>query len=291
MRQVFYEEFDSFYYYSGSTQNWEMQDYHFHKEYEVILFLCDGASIAIGGRVYTMKYGDLCLIHNREYHKTMGAEGKEYKRYVLMFDPDFVTRIEAAMNYDFTKHFVKASEGMFHKLHLSGTRLGETIELFKRVESCSHSGGAAAGKISLQLKILELLLHIDQMYDFFVQADEDHSVPAEEMGESQVKERIEQIKKYIGVHVDEKLEQEDIARKFFISKSYLSHYFKKETGFTLGQYITNRKISKAKDMLRRGFSVTETAIALSYQSDSHFIHTFRQITGTTPKKYAMEKEL
>jgi len=36
--------------------------------------------------------------------------------------------------------------------------------------------------------------------------------------------------------------------------------------------------------------VTETAVALSYNSDSHFINTFKKNTGTTPKKYATEKQ-
>ena len=38
MRQEgFYEEFHSFYYYSGSTRSWKMKGLHIHKEYELLL--------------------------------------------------------------------------------------------------------------------------------------------------------------------------------------------------------------------------------------------------------------
>ena len=40
MRQEgFYEEFHSFYYYSGSTRSWKMKGLHIHKEYELLLFM------------------------------------------------------------------------------------------------------------------------------------------------------------------------------------------------------------------------------------------------------------
>lgn len=90
-------------------------------------------------------------------------------------------------------------------------------------------------------------------------------------------------------HIDEKLELDDLAETFYVNRYYLSHYFKKETGFTLNQYITNQKIIAAKKMLSSGLSVTEVAMGLSYNSDSHFISTFKKNTGITPGKYAKEK--
>jgi AraC-like DNA-binding protein len=45
----------------------------------------------------------------------------------------------------------------------------------------------------------------------------------------------------------------------------------------------------AKKMLRSGMSVTEAALRLSYNSDSHFISTFKKMTGITPGKFAKGK--
>lgn len=318
---VTYEEFHSFYYYSGSSQNWKMTGYHFHKEYELILFLCDGAELSIGDRVYKAEAGDLFLIHNQEYHKTEGADGVEYRRFVLMFDPEPVKQAEAVFRYPFTKYFEHRPAEFSHKLHLTEEPLAETIRLFENIENHCHEKDRKTGETAVQLGILELLLYVNQVYDFFLQdkraggeADgaELYRAKSDAAGTSgpgmaesasngrepslydnqcfHGKDRILQIKNYVGEHVDEKLDLEQIADRFYLSRDYLSHYFKKETGFTLGQYITIRKMERAKTLLRQGFSVTETAVALSYHSDSHFINTFKRMTGTTPKKYAAVKK-
>lgn len=297
-KRIFYEEFNSFYYYHGSTANWEMQGFHFHKEYEVLLFMSEGASVSFENRVYQAGVGDLILISNREYHKTAGAYPGQYERYVLMFEPELITYAEKAFGYPFAKYFENRSVDFNHMVKLSGERLKTVIRLFHKIEMAYHNKNGDEDRVSLQLAVLEMMVELNRIYDFF----ERETVTAQSHGLEAIsgetnqesircdRERVEQIKKYITGHVDEKLDLEELAGRFYMNRHYMSHYFKRETGFTLGQYITTQKITRAKELLKQGFSVTETAIALSYNSDSHFINTFKKMTGTTPKKYAGETE-
>lgn len=64
----------------------------------------------------------------------------------------------------------------------------------------------------------------------------------------------------------------------------------KETGFTLTQYVSNQKIIAAKALLKDGHSVTDVALKLSYNSDSHFIEVLNKMTGIMPKKYTQSKK-
>lgn len=328
MRQEgFYEEFHSFYYYSGSTRSWKMKGLHIHKEYELLLFMSGGASIRIGSRMYQTRPGDLFLINNREYHKTEGAEGAAYSRYVLMFDPDWILGLEPALGYRFSRLFEDREEGGV-RLHLSGGTLEQVIRQMERIEGYSRRREDEAGQVLLKLCILELLVKLDEFSHSLEAGGGDDwencgragwekagrepgggrgreagSGVAQEPGSGMSREagsgvgqepgttpreRVEQIKTYVRDHVDERLDLEDIARQFYISSHYLSHYFRRETGFTLGQFIAQAKIDRAKELLQKGFSVTDTAISLSYNSDSHFINTFKRLTGTTPKRYASE---
>lgn len=321
MRQEgFYEEFHSFYYYSGSTRSWKMKGLHIHKEYELLLFMSGGASIRIGSRMYQTRPGDLFLINNREYHKTEGAEGAAYSRYVLMFDPDWILGLEPALGYRFSRLFEDREEGGV-RLHLSGGTLEQVIRQMERIEGYSRRREDEAGQVLLKLCILELLVKLDE-FSRSLEAGggdgwensgragwgkdgreaggdvgrEPGGSVGREPGTTTRKqgtalpdrERVEQIKSYVREHIDERLDLEDIARQFYISSHYLSHYFRRETGFTLGQFIAQAKIDRAKELLQKGFSVTDTAISLSYNSDSHFINTFKRLTGTTPKRYASE---
>lgn len=286
--QAFFEKFDSLYYYHGSTQNWKMKGYHIHNQYEIILFLSEGAVMEIGNRRYEACAGDLFLLNNKEYHRSSGAVGKEYNRYVLMFEEKILRAAENAMGYEFTKYFERRPDGFVHKLHLNDTYLKEIEQKFSAVEVCIAKKDGYAYDTKIALAILDLVMSINEKYEFFIPNPfVEHEIEFKKL--SSQHERIEQIKKYVTDHIEEKLEVDDIAKEFYISSYYLSHQFKKETGFTLLQFITNQKVTAAKRMLKKGYSVTDVAGRLSYNSDSHFISTFKKQTGTTPKKYATEK--
>lgn len=292
--RVFFEEFDSIYYYHGSTQNWSMNGFHFHKQYEIILFLNDGATLEVENCVYPVKKGDLFLINNKEYHRTCGVEGKDYARYVLMFDPEMLSSMKDAFQYDFKEFFEQRRENFMHKLSLEGENLAKIERLFLEVEQYTGEKDDPVAKVNLKLTILRLLIAVNEMYHFLVYDANESILPEQESVdfESPVlyRERIEQIKKYICIHAEDKLDLDHIAQKFYMNRYYLSHYFKKETGFTILQYITNQKMMLAKTLLRDGVSITEAAIRLSYSSDSHFISVFKKNVGITPKKYAQSKK-
>jgi len=90
--KIFFEQFEALYYFHGSSQNWEMTNFHVHDQHEILLFLSHGSSLEIGNRLYLPKPGDLFFINHKEYHRTRGVPGKLYERYVLQFAPAFLRR-------------------------------------------------------------------------------------------------------------------------------------------------------------------------------------------------------
>ncbi|WP_077610032.1 AraC family transcriptional regulator [Clostridium sp. Marseille-P2415] len=292
--RVFFEEFDSLYYFHGSSENWAMQGFHFHNQYEIILFLTDGALMEIGNRTYHVKAGDLFFINNKEYHRTSGPEGKNHNRYVLMFEPELLTQMAEAFHYDFAMFFEERPDPFIHRLHLAGEKLEKVEKLFGKIERNMNSENRKESSVRVKLSILELITAVNEMYQFFIEEEKNkHFVGWEEERRRQefkdpilYRERIEQLKKYIAAHAEERLDLDEISRRFYMNRYYLSHYFKKETGFTLMQYVANQKIIAAKALLKEGHSVTDVALRLSYNSDSHFIAVFKKLTGITPKKYA-----
>ncbi len=91
---------------------------------------------------------------------------------------------------------------------------------------------------------------------------------------------------YIYAHVRERITVNDIADAICISPAYLSRIFKQETGISISEYIRQRKIDMAKNLLRfSDYDLSSIAYMLSYSSQSHFIQHFRSQTGVTPKAY------
>lgn len=91
---------------------------------------------------------------------------------------------------------------------------------------------------------------------------------------------------YIYAHIKERITIEDLAGYTQLSASYLSRLFKKELGVSVSDYIREKKIEKSQNLLKYcDYSLIEIANYLSFSSQSHFIQTFKQFAGMTPKKY------
>ena len=91
---------------------------------------------------------------------------------------------------------------------------------------------------------------------------------------------------YIYDNLHCKIQTDDLAREAELSKTYLSKLFHKETGKTIVQYIMEKKLDAAKNLLMfTEHSTTEIANYLNFSSESHFISAFKKSTGLTPKKF------
>ena len=97
---------------------------------------------------------------------------------------------------------------------------------------------------------------------------------------------------YIYVHIMDRITVNELAAAISISPTHLSRIFKQETGISVSEYIRQRKIDMAKNLLRfSGYDYVEIAVMLSYSSQSHFIQHFRSQTGMTPKAYRKQNYL
>ena len=71
-----------------------------------------------------------------------------------------------------------------------------------------------------------------------------------------------------------------------VSKYYLSHVFKKHTGTSPKQYVTERRIAYAKQLLSETvLSAGEIADACGYRDRAVFFKAFKRETGLTPGEY------
>lgn len=94
---------------------------------------------------------------------------------------------------------------------------------------------------------------------------------------------------YIYEHLQEALTVNSLAAYCGLNPSYLSKLFSAETGIHLKRFILEAKTDTAQNFLKyTDLSYLDISIALGFSSQSSFIHTFRKITGTTPKKFREE---
>ena len=74
-----------------------------------------------------------------------------------------------------------------------------------------------------------------------------------------------------------------LAASFFLSESYICRIFKQATGTTINQYITAKRISRAKILLAEGRTVTEACSLCGFGDYSNFLKSFTRAVGISPK--------
>ena len=102
--------------------------------------------------------------------------------------------------------------------------------------------------------------------------------------------RIEEVLSYINENIDQPLTLESLAQRVSLSPFYFSRVFRRETGYTLREYLINTRINAARFYLRTTqLSLKEITYRCGYGSDSTFCTTFKRITGMTPLEYRNQR--
>jgi AraC family transcriptional regulator len=95
--------------------------------------------------------------------------------------------------------------------------------------------------------------------------------------------RLKRVLAFIDGHLDENITLADLARSANLSVYYFATLFRKSTGFSPHRYILNRRVSRARELLRNtGRSVLDVSLDLGFQHQNNFARAFRRITGMTP---------
>ncbi|RYZ28183.1 MAG: AraC family transcriptional regulator [Chitinophagaceae bacterium] len=94
---------------------------------------------------------------------------------------------------------------------------------------------------------------------------------------------------FINNHLDREVNLNLLARARFTSKFHLLRLFKRYYGQTPQQYLTEKRIEKAKELLTKGMTVTETCFDVGFESPCSFSTLFKARTGRTPAAFKKEQ--
>lgn len=97
---------------------------------------------------------------------------------------------------------------------------------------------------------------------------------------------IQRVILYIDGNLTEDLRLQTLADLHNISAGYLSSLFRKETGSTLTDYVNQRRVARAADLLVSTKLQIQTVAQYSGMMDvQYFSRVFKRITGMSPREY------
>lgn len=99
---------------------------------------------------------------------------------------------------------------------------------------------------------------------------------------------IEKANEYINENYSKDITRKDVADAVYMNPSYFSRYYKKKTGVFYSDYLTEVRISHAKELMKTDKSITEICHAVGYNTRRYFNANFQTVVGMTPKEYRIQ---
>ncbi len=245
---------------------------HIHNCCEILFCISGGKSFFIHDRIYDVQDGDIFILNQFESHKITSDEHTVFERYVLQINPELLHK-NSSDTTDLSQCFYMRNRNISHKISPPKHQQERLIALFNRLNTESQYGD----EIIKNIIITEILVLINEM---FVDSNKDYTYTANYESQNLLKAL-----KFINDNYDQELSLAIISKNIYISQNELCALFKKHLGTTVKKYITSRRITMAKKLLKKGNTVSETASLCGFENYSSFIRTFSKTTGMSPGKY------
>ncbi len=108
--------------------------------------------------------------------------------------------------------------------------------------------------------------------------------PTEQAGRK--RQNLLPIRDYLDEHFTEKISLDALAERFFISKFYLTRVFKEQFGVSINTYLLNKRITKAKQLLRfSNEKLEDIGYRCGLGAPHYFSRVFKQVEGITPSEF------
>ena len=150
-----------------------------------------------------------------------------------------------------------------------------THDILKIISFCSHNhiSRQYRSKEKLTNILNYILLEIQNILD--IESNNPHVI---------------KIVQFINTHITEPISLDDVSKHITLSKEYTSAIFKKETGKTVTEYINERKLMLAKEMIQsQKLSLTAIAENLGFENYSYLSKLFKKHHGKSPKQFSKNK--
>lgn len=97
---------------------------------------------------------------------------------------------------------------------------------------------------------------------------------------------------FVRRHYGEEIPVTEVSEHLNLSEAYFCRLFKKETGYTFGQYLTNYRIHVAAGLLANlPMKVSEAARQVGFSDSNYFSMTFKKIMEMSPSEYQELKKV
>lgn len=228
---------------------------HLHEHIEFGYVLSGSCDICVDDKSYKLNVGDVFIVFPNQIHRYENS--KNIKSYLTIFSPDYLPELKKTFMNKIPQSPV-ITENTSHILKLFDIFFDKDANL----------------SVQAQRGIILAIIGITMQNTTLVNQD---------------KYNISTVKNmliFCNSHYSEPITISDVADHLHISRSHVAHIFRNKLNTSFSQYINDKRMSLACDILKNThMSVTEVAFSSGFSSLRTFNRIFSQHMGCSPREY------
>lgn len=240
---------------------------HAHSFYELIVIAKDSCLINVNENIITLELGNCCILMPETPHSELNNYQADYVAIWITIQNAFLT-VHLLSNFDgkfdITDYYKFATEIIDYNYFIANiSNKKQSNEMFEIELAKTY--------------VLQALIHI--LKEVNTLSDTKTCTHSTKI--------VDQVIYYIDKNRDKEISLRNIAQYIGINVNHLNVIFKATTGTTISQYIINKRVSRAKNMLimTPEKKISEIANILGFYDPYHFSKTFKKKVGVTPTEF------
>jgi AraC-like DNA-binding protein len=246
--------------------------YHYHDFHKLILILGGNIKYLIEGREYELMPFDFVLVNRYLIHKPVVDEksSSEYDRYIIYLSDDFLRK------YKLLDAFEKAAELGSYVVRFPGDISADIFNQFGLIEEdLKKEKDEYRGELLTRIDLIKALISFNK------------ACISEDFGfkpEARYNRKVIDIISYITENLSKDLSIDFLADHFYMSKYHMMRIFKNETGYSIHQYISEKRILMARTLILGGMPATAACLECGFKDYSSFSRAFKNQLGQLPSE-------
>lgn len=240
--------------------------YHYHDFHKIIVFISGKVTYHIEGKAYHLKPRDILLVSQGAIHKPEIDPSVPYERYIFWIRDDLSCQ-------ELNTCFQKANDRSFNLVRADSALQERLKDLLPEIEQTlqnKHFGDT----VLRNALFTQFMIYINRI---FLRTS---SSPDKKTYSSDT--QVEQLLKYINRNLSENLSIDQLANRFFFSKYHMMRKFKNETGYTIHNYITSKRLLMARSLISQGMPIMKAAQASGFHDYTTFVRAYKKQFGKAP---------
>lgn len=245
--------------YSNSNAHYKK---HFHSTFSIGVNK-EGTSLYTNNdKTYTLGKNMLSIMNPNAVHSCNSCSEVLNEYYMMYLDKDWCRDIQKSIN-DEVEEFIHVSEHILEDKKVYAEFLNLCEQLFLKNSYYDKEDAL----INFLIKFFLLYL--------------------EEDTNKVVDEKFEKMVVYLDENYKDNISLDELSKMFHLNTFYIIRLFKSQMNLTPRSYLLNVKINRAKELLKDGHSIVDTALECGFFDQSHFHKNFLKIVAMTPNEYRL----